>query len=185
MPRRVHSPLSDRRVRRAAMAFREVRVFEVREVLRLWLRGEGFRSAERLVGVDRKTVRRYVTAAVELGLVRDGGGPRDSEQRAPTAAPAPATGASPCDRSAPYGETALVRAGPRRARRGPSAGATRPDAHPTQAARRSVRSIRATRASTARPSGASRRATGRAARRTSAARNTWRPSSTSTTTRAS
>lgn len=25
------------------MAFREVRVFEVREVLRLWLRGEGFR----------------------------------------------------------------------------------------------------------------------------------------------
>ena len=55
------------------MAFREVRVFEVREVLRLWLRGEGIRSTERLVGVDRKTVRRYVTAAVELGLVRDGG----------------------------------------------------------------------------------------------------------------
>jgi hypothetical protein len=38
------------------MAFREVRVFEVREVLRLWLRGEGFRSVERLAGVDRKTV---------------------------------------------------------------------------------------------------------------------------------
>jgi transposase len=55
------------------MAFREVRVFEVREVLRLWLRGEGFRATERLVGVDRKTVRRYVAAAVELGLVRDGG----------------------------------------------------------------------------------------------------------------
>ncbi|HEX9683888.1 MAG TPA: IS21 family transposase [Acidimicrobiales bacterium] len=55
------------------MAFREVRVFEVREVLRLWLRGEGFRSVERLAGVDRKTVRRYVTAAEGLGLVRDGG----------------------------------------------------------------------------------------------------------------
>jgi transposase len=55
------------------MAFREVRVFEVREVLRLWLRGEGVRSTERLAGVDRKTVRRYVAAAVELGLVRDGG----------------------------------------------------------------------------------------------------------------
>lgn len=55
------------------MAFREVRVFEVREVLRLWLRGEGIRSTERLAGVDRKTVRRYVAAAVELGLVRDGG----------------------------------------------------------------------------------------------------------------
>jgi transposase len=55
------------------MAFREVRVFEVREVLRLWLRGEGLRGVERLAGVNRKTVRRYVDAAVELGLVRDGG----------------------------------------------------------------------------------------------------------------
>jgi hypothetical protein len=30
--------------REVAMAFREVRVFEVREVLRLWLAGEGLRS---------------------------------------------------------------------------------------------------------------------------------------------
>jgi transposase len=55
------------------MAFREVRVFEVREVLRLWLRGEGIRATERLAGLDRKTVRRYVAAAVEGGLVRAGG----------------------------------------------------------------------------------------------------------------
>jgi transposase len=55
------------------MAFREVRVFEVREVLRLWLAGEGIRATERLAGVDRKTVRRYVEVAVGLGLVRDGG----------------------------------------------------------------------------------------------------------------
>ncbi len=55
------------------MTFREVPVFEVREVLRLWLRGEGLRSVERLAGVDRKTVRRYVTAAEGLGLRRDGG----------------------------------------------------------------------------------------------------------------
>lgn len=55
------------------MAFREVRVFEIREVLRLWLRGEGVRATERLAGVDRKTVRRYLAAAEELGLVRDGG----------------------------------------------------------------------------------------------------------------
>lgn len=56
------------------MAFREVRVFEIREVLRVWLAGEGFRSPiERLVGVDRKTVRRYVGAAESLGLIRDGG----------------------------------------------------------------------------------------------------------------
>ena len=55
------------------MAFREVRVFEVREVLRLWLAGEGVRATERLVGFDRKTVRRYVDAAIDAGLVRAGG----------------------------------------------------------------------------------------------------------------
>ena len=55
------------------MAFREVRVFEVREVLRLWVGGEGLRGIERLSQVDRKTVRRYVTAAAGLGLTRDGG----------------------------------------------------------------------------------------------------------------
>ena len=55
------------------MSFREVRVFEVREVLRLWLRGEGLRTVERMAGVDRKTVRRYVTAAVESGVDRTRG----------------------------------------------------------------------------------------------------------------
>jgi transposase len=55
------------------MAFREVPVHEVREVLRLWLRGEGIRATQRLAGVDRKTVRRYLAAAVELGLDRVGG----------------------------------------------------------------------------------------------------------------
>jgi transposase len=55
------------------MAFREVPVFEVREVLRLWLRGETLRGIERLSTVDRKTVRRYVEAAIALGVSRDGG----------------------------------------------------------------------------------------------------------------
>ena len=55
------------------MGFREVPVFEVREVLRLWLRGEGFRGVERLSGVDRKTVRRYIGAAQAAGLTREGG----------------------------------------------------------------------------------------------------------------
>ena len=55
------------------MAFREVRVFEVREMLRLWLHGEGLRSIARLAGTDRKTVRRYVEAAVGFGLDRAGG----------------------------------------------------------------------------------------------------------------
>jgi len=55
------------------MAFREVRMFEVREVLRLWVRGKGLRAIERLAGIDRKTVRRYVEAAADTGLDRDGG----------------------------------------------------------------------------------------------------------------
>jgi transposase len=53
--------------------FREVRVYEIREVLRLWVRGESLRAIERLVGMDRKTVRRYVTAAVDAGVDRQGG----------------------------------------------------------------------------------------------------------------
>jgi transposase len=54
------------------VAFREVRVNEVREVLRCWLAGEGLRTAAERAGVDRKTARRYVEAAQAAGLVRDG-----------------------------------------------------------------------------------------------------------------
>ena len=53
------------------MAFREVSVTEIREVLRLWVLGEGLRSIERLVSCDRKTVRRYVQAAEAAGLTRE------------------------------------------------------------------------------------------------------------------
>jgi transposase len=56
-----------------AMAFREVRVYEVKEVLRLWMRGKGTRPIATLVGLDRKTVQRYIAAAAEAGLDRDGG----------------------------------------------------------------------------------------------------------------
>ncbi|MGH8934380.1 MAG: IS21 family transposase [Egibacteraceae bacterium] len=55
------------------MVFREVSVTEIREVLRLWLRGEGLRSIAELCSPDRKTVRRYVQAAEAAGLKRDGG----------------------------------------------------------------------------------------------------------------
>ena len=55
------------------MSYREVSVIEVREALRLWLRGYGLRALARLAGLDRKTVRRYVDAAVAVGLSRDGG----------------------------------------------------------------------------------------------------------------
>ena len=52
------------------MSFREVHVFEIREVLRLWLRGEGLRSIERLSSVGRKTVRRYLQGTLVCGLAR-------------------------------------------------------------------------------------------------------------------
>ena len=52
--------------------FREVSVVESREVLRLWLRGQGVRETARLAGVDRKTVRRYVAAGEAAGLVANG-----------------------------------------------------------------------------------------------------------------
>jgi transposase len=55
------------------VAFREVDVIEVREVLRAWLAGQGLRRVAQRAGVDRKTARRYVQAAEGFGLARDGG----------------------------------------------------------------------------------------------------------------
>ena len=46
---------------------------EIREVLRAWLAGAGLRRVAEQAGVDRKTARRYVQAAEEAGLARDGG----------------------------------------------------------------------------------------------------------------
>jgi hypothetical protein len=49
-------------------------VIEIKEVLRLWLHGrQGLRPIEETVGVDRKTMYRYIGAAQSVGLVRDGG----------------------------------------------------------------------------------------------------------------
>ncbi|MBF4477861.1 IS21 family transposase, partial [Rhodococcus rhodochrous] len=55
------------------MAFREISVNEIREVLRLWLGtaalpAPGLRKIAEHAGVDRKTVRRYVEAAQAAGL---------------------------------------------------------------------------------------------------------------------
>lgn len=57
------------------MAYREVTVTEVREVLRCWLidPDAGMRTIAARAGVDRKTAHRYVAAALAEGLTRDGG----------------------------------------------------------------------------------------------------------------
>jgi transposase len=52
------------------MPYREVRVVDCQEVLRRWLAGDGFRPIARATGLDRKTVRKFVTVALGLGLTR-------------------------------------------------------------------------------------------------------------------
>lgn len=61
------------------MAYRELHVLEIKEILRLWSRGHGFRPVARLTGTDRKTVRRYIAAAQEAGFTRHGNQPLDDE----------------------------------------------------------------------------------------------------------
>jgi hypothetical protein len=50
------------------VAFREVSVIEVREVLRAWLGGAGLRTAAERAGVDRKTARYAYAADLQRGL---------------------------------------------------------------------------------------------------------------------
>jgi hypothetical protein len=55
------------------MAYREVTLLEVKEVLRLWLSGFTKKRIAAQLGFDVKTVRRYVTVAHAHGLVRERG----------------------------------------------------------------------------------------------------------------
>jgi len=48
--------------------FREVPMVEVREVLRLRQMGYGLRRTAALLGLDRKTVRRYLAVAEAVGF---------------------------------------------------------------------------------------------------------------------
>src|SRR5580693_10310898 len=73
-------PPSRRTWRLGRMVFREVSVIEIREVLRSWLAGAGLRTVAARAGVDRKTARGYVEAAVAAGLARDGGAGQLSDE---------------------------------------------------------------------------------------------------------
>ena len=55
------------------MAYREVGMIEVKEVLRQWLEGSGKKTVARRVGVDAKTARRYIAVAESCGLKREAG----------------------------------------------------------------------------------------------------------------
>src|SRR5712691_11098332 len=50
------------------MPYREVTMFEVKEVLRLWLAGVAKKRIAAQLGLDPKTVRRYLRAGVAAGI---------------------------------------------------------------------------------------------------------------------
>lgn len=52
------------------MAFRELTMIDIKEVLRRWSAGQSERKIGREAGADRKTVARYTAAATRLGLER-------------------------------------------------------------------------------------------------------------------
>ena len=53
------------------MAFREIRMVDVKEILRRWQSGQAQREIARAPGVDRKTVQQYVEEAVVVGVGSD------------------------------------------------------------------------------------------------------------------
>jgi DNA-binding CsgD family transcriptional regulator len=55
------------------MVYREVTRVEIKEVLRQWVGGAGCKRIGARLGLDAKTVRRYVHAAQALGLTRVSG----------------------------------------------------------------------------------------------------------------
>lgn len=57
------------------MAFLEVAMVQVREVIRRWQAGESKTGIGQASGVSRRTVGRYIAAAEALGVRRDGGPP--------------------------------------------------------------------------------------------------------------
>ncbi len=71
------------------MAYRELGVIEIREVLRRFVLGEGLRAVARGTGLDRKTVGKYVAAGLAVGVCRGGAAPTDAQIAAIAAAVRP------------------------------------------------------------------------------------------------
>jgi transposase len=63
------------------MAYREVTMIEVKEILRLWLAEVPKQQIARMLGVDRKTVRRYTVLAGQHGLAAGQGAEVLTDQR--------------------------------------------------------------------------------------------------------
>ena len=50
------------------MAYREVTMIEVKEILRQWLSGHSLKATARWTATDRNTIRRYIPVAQACGL---------------------------------------------------------------------------------------------------------------------
>jgi transposase len=61
------------------MAYRELGMVELREIVRRWSSGDGLRAIARATGMDRKTIAEYVRAALAAGVQRGGAPPTDEQ----------------------------------------------------------------------------------------------------------
>src|SRR5262250_1107942 len=64
------------------MAYREVRMADIDQVIRRWLAGEKIRAIARATGADRNTVRRIVRFAQDAGIQGDTPWPDESKLQA-------------------------------------------------------------------------------------------------------
>ena len=73
------------------MAYREVLRLEIAEVVRRWQAGNSQRNIASGTGLSRDTVRKYLAAAREAGVVQEGPAPTEDQlnRRLASAAPAP------------------------------------------------------------------------------------------------
>ena len=62
------------------MSYREVTMLEIKEVLRLWCAGVAKKRIAAQLGLDIKTVRRYLREAQKCGVWPAGEGPLDEAQ---------------------------------------------------------------------------------------------------------
>jgi hypothetical protein len=61
------------------MAYRELGMVELQEILRRWLAGDSVRAIARATGMDRKTVIHYVRAARAAGVHPGGEAPTEEQ----------------------------------------------------------------------------------------------------------